>query len=130
MDKKAATHCGNKNNIGIKEDASEKIMVKRSSPRISTDVIITCRPYSSRSAFDAIDGVMANFSRQGAYIETPHAFKSGTILILRVVCYPNILSSMSEVQQPRSICLVEVKWLQKLADENAIRYGMGLRYLD
>ncbi|WP_459904081.1 hypothetical protein, partial [Desulfosarcina cetonica] len=91
---------------------------------------VTCRPYSSRGAFDAIDGVMANFSSQGSYVETSHEFKSGTILILRVVCYPNMPSSMPDVQQPRSICLAEVKWRQKLTDENAIRYGMGLRYLD
>jgi hypothetical protein len=37
---------------------------------------------------------------------------------------------MSDEEQPRSICLAEVKWQEEMADDKAIRFGMGLKYLD
>ena len=73
---------------------------------------------------------MRNFSSEGSYIETSQNYGSGTVLILRTVRYPSMPSSMADEEQPRSICLAEVKWRQELAGENAIRFGMGLRYLD
>ena len=73
---------------------------------------------------------MRNFSSQGIYIETSHNYKSGTIVIMRMVRYPPMPSSMADEERPRSICLAEVKWRQELADKNTNRYGIGLRYLD
>ena len=73
---------------------------------------------------------MRNFSSDGSYIETSHEFKSGTILIVRMLFYPPTTSYVNEASRPRSICLAEVKWRQKLDDENAARFGMGLKYLD
>ena len=49
---------------------------------------------------------------------------------MRMVRYPPMPASMADEERPRSICLAEVKWRQELADENATRYGIGLRYLD
>jgi hypothetical protein len=44
--------------------------------------------------------------------------------------YPPAASPVNEESRPRTISLAEVKWRQKLADENAVRFGMWLRYLD
>ncbi len=104
--------------------------MKRVAPRNPTEAAITCRPYASTGTIRASDGVMRNFSSQGSYIETSHNYKSGTILIMRMVRYPSMPSSLAAEERPRSICLAEVKWRQDLADDNAIRYGMGLRYLE
>ncbi len=73
---------------------------------------------------------MRNFSSGGSYIETSHKYKSGTILIVRTLRYLAMPPSIPNEEQPRSISLAEVKWLKELADENAIRFGMGLRNLD
>jgi hypothetical protein len=101
----------------------------RVAPRNPTEAAITCRPFTSSGANHISDGVMRNFSQQGSYIETSRQFKSGTILIVRLLRYPPMPSSVTDEDHPRSICLAEVKWRQKLTDENAIRYGIGLRYL-
>ena len=69
-------------------------------------------------------------SSQGSYIETSRNYQSGTILIMRMVRYPAIPPSTADEDRPRSICLAEVKWRQELAGQNAIGYGIGLRYLD
>ena len=102
----------------------------RAAPRNPTEAAISCRPYTSSGAVHLSDGVMRNFSSDGSYIETAHEFKSGTILIVRTLFYPSTASTMDEESRPRTICLAEVKWRQELADVNAVRFGMGLRYLD
>lgn len=102
---------------------------KRAARRNPTEAAITCRPYTSSGVVLASDGVLRNFSIGGSYIETSYKYKSGTILIVRMVRYPAIPSSMVDEQWPRSIYLAEVRWWQELPGENAIRYGIGLRYL-
>jgi len=103
---------------------------RRAASRNLTEATITCRPYASSGAFRESDGVIRNFSSEGSYIETTDKYNSGTILIVRMVRYPTIASSMAGEEQPRSICLAEVKWWTELSDVNAIRYGMGLKYLN
>ncbi len=109
---------------------TEKIIIARIAPRNSIEITVTCRPYASSDAIRASDGEMHNYSNRGAYIETPHRFNPGTILIVRMLGYPAMPPSMADDERPRSICLAEVRWQQELADENAIRYGIGLKYLD
>ncbi len=103
---------------------------ERIAPRNPIEAAITCRPYASNGAIRALDGVMRNFSRRGAYIETSREYKSGTILILRTVRHPSMQPSITHGDWPPSICLAEIKWRQELAEDNVIRYGMGLIYLD
>jgi hypothetical protein len=112
------------------QEKIEKKEIERVAPRIATEAAITCRPFASYGAAQSADAVMRNFSDEGSYIETSCEFKLGTILHMRVVRYPPMVSSTAGKTQPRSICLAEVKWLQDLADDNATRYGIGLRYLD
>ncbi|MDX2455283.1 hypothetical protein [Desulfosarcina sp.] len=112
------------------QNTIEKKPIERVSPRNPTEAAITCRPYASTDTIYASAGVMRNFSSQGSYIETSHKYQSGTILIMRMVRYPAIPPSITDEERPRSICLAEVKWRQDLAGENAIGYGIGLRYLD
>jgi hypothetical protein len=111
------------------QEILKKKEIERVAPRNATEAAITCRPFASTCAICASDGVMRNFSSQGAYIEVLHKFESGTILILRMVLYPPMPSFIADDERPRSICLAEVKWWQRVADKNVSRYGIGLRYL-
>ena len=108
----------------------ERHIIDRAALRNLTEVAITCRPFTSSDTTRTSDGVMHNFSSEGSYIETTENYSAGTILIVRMVGYPLIPSPMIDDGQPRSISLAEVKWHQQLVDENAVRYGMGLKYFD
>jgi len=112
------------------EDTLEKKIVERVALRSLTEAAITCRLFSSVGTTRSSDGVMHNFSSQGAYIETAGNYRTGTILIVQMVGNPHLSASMVDEFRPRSICLAEVRWHQQLVDENAVRYGMGLKYLD
>lgn len=72
---------------------------------------------------------MRNFSGGGSYIETCRTFKPGTILIVRMLRCPPVPSTTAGADQPRTICLAEVKWQQELSVEAPNRYGIGLGYL-
>jgi len=113
------------------ETQTQQKMVKRAAPRSPTETAITCRPYVSHRTVQTADGVMRNFSSHGSYVETSGQYKSGTILIVRMLRYPSVISTMQCDSQPRTICLAEVKWCRKLIEGNSNRrYGMGLKYLD
>ncbi len=102
----------------------------RDDERFIAEVEIICRPYTSAGNVRSAQGVLRNFSSRGSYIEIDRNFKSGTILIVRTVgCLPEPSSTGSN-DNPRSICLGEIKWGQELTDAMEPRYGMGLRYLD
>ena len=103
---------------------------KRSTLRTPTEAAVTCRRYTSNGAERSTEGVMRNFSSDGAYIETARPFKSGTTLLMRMLRYPPTLPDASGDDRPRSICLAEVKWQQTLVDDDTVRYGMGVRYLE
>lgn len=111
------------------EDTTGRELLQRSVPRNLAEVEIVCSPYSSTGGMRTSGGVMRNFSTDGSYIETSQKFNSGTILIVRMVRYPSLPSSLTAEEGLRSICLAEVKWRQELEVATAIRYGMGLRYL-
>ena len=116
--------------IGEKMKATlEKEDRTRAVPRNPIEAAITCQLYTSHANGCASEGVMRNFSMEGSYIETCHQFKSGTILIVRIVKNPLKTSSGACVDHPRSICLAEVKWYHEIAEKNANRFGLGLRYL-
>ena len=108
----------------------KKKVIRRADSRNPTEAKITCRPYTSSGAFGELGGVMRNFSNEGSYIETTDKYQTGTILIVRTVSYPSMLSSTAVEEQPRSFCLAEVKWCQELSDIYSNRYGIGLKYLN
>lgn len=105
-------------------------MIDRAALRNLTEAAITCRPFTSSGTTRASDGLMHNFSSEGFYIETTGEYRAGTILIVRMVGYPHIPTSMVDEGRPRSICVAEVKWHQQLAEGDPVRYGMGLKYID
>jgi len=111
------------------EKTSQPSKGQRRASRRPTEAFVTCRPFTSSGSQHASDGVMRNFSSNGLYIETSRPFRSGTILFMRTVRYPPA-NPMAVDERPRSICLAEVKWLQELAQADAVRYGMGVRYLE
>jgi len=108
----------------------EKKESARVAQRIAIEAAITCRPFTSCWGADSAEAVMRNFSKTGCYIETSGEFKPGTILHVRMLRYPPMPPAAADKTQPRSICLAEVKWQQEVAVDNAIRFGMGLRYLE
>jgi len=112
------------------ESTIEKENRTRIAPRNPTEAAVECQPYTSSAGIRSSEGVMRNFSAEGSYIETSHQYKSGTILIVRIIRYPRLPFSMADEKQPRSICLAEVKWLQEVAEEKTNRFGLGLKYLD
>lgn len=102
----------------------------RTDERFATEAEIICQPYGSTRTMRSVQGVIRNFSRGGLYIEIDHAFKAGTILMVRMVGYPSSPATAECREKPRSICLGEIKWRRDLGPVEAPRYGMGLRYLD
>ena len=112
------------------QNTTENQAIKRFAPGNRIDAAIKCRPYTSSGTAHASDGVMRDFSNDGFYIETSHKFDTGEILIVQMVSYPPITSTMTDRERPRTICLAEVKWQRELSDLNTIRYGLCLRYLD
>lgn len=109
--------------------AMAKSLTRRAARRNAIEAVVTCRPYASDNTAPTSNGVMRNFSGGGSYIETCCTFQPGTILIVRMLCYPPLPSLTAEADQPRSICLAEVKWQHELCTETPNRYGVGLRYL-
>jgi hypothetical protein len=111
------------------EDTLERKIIERASLRRLIEAAITCRPFASSGNTRSSDGVMYNFSSQGSYIETIGKYRTGNILIVRMVGCPYNSESMVAEVRPCSICLAEARWQQHLVDENAIGYSIGLKYL-
>ena len=76
-----------------------------------------------------IDGIMYNYSSKGLYIESYEDSKQNTILMVRVVRYPESASKGDTEEALRSMYLAEVKWQSRLEDDTSIRYGIGLKRL-
>ncbi|MGD8702397.1 MAG: hypothetical protein PVG51_17585 [Desulfosarcina sp.] len=102
---------------------------RRSTRRNPIKAAFVCRPFTSSEPSRVADAVMHNYSNNGSYVKTSQAFNLGTILHLRLVSYLEKSTYMPTENQPRSICLAEVKWLQELADNETHRYGLGLKNL-
>lgn len=104
-------------------------MIEQPVLRNFIEAAIICQPYVSGGSVCESNGVMRDFSSEGCYIETSYKFNIGTILIVRIVSFSTIAPSLTDKAQPRSIGLAEVKWRKELVDDNAFRFGIGLRYL-
>lgn len=103
---------------------------RRISIRHSIKISITFRPFISKDSICVSNGVMINFSKDGAAIKTLDKYPAGTILIFRIVGCHITPSSTAEKITPRSIGLSEVMWCKELFNESLIGYGMGIKYLD
>ena len=112
------------------EQTAKKIIEKRGSPRHPAAVEVAHRPYTSTGTIRQSNGIIRNFSNGGVYIETPHGYKSGTILVIRTTLSAPASSACVPGEGLRTICLAEVKWQMDLSDQKLPGYGMGLRYLD
>lgn len=112
------------------QDTTENKAIDRFAPRYHTEAAITCQPFTSSGALRASNGVLRNFSCNGSYIETSCELKPGTIIIIQMTRCPPLPSSLAAEEGLRTICLAEIKWRQELTDAKAIRFGMGVRYLD
>lgn len=105
-------------------------MIRRATQRSPTEAAISCRPYFGSGLVHSVEGIMRNFSTRGSYVETPRRFEPGTILVVRMLRYPSVISAPDGTNQPRTICLAKVIWGHELSEGDRNRYGMGLKYLD
>ena len=103
---------------------------KRQAVRMHTEAIITCHLHTSSGDTCSVKGVMRNFCRNGSYIETTRPFRPGAIIFMRILRYPPATTDTPHGDQPRSVCLAEVKWQQAMAEGKNVYYAMGLRYQD
>jgi len=111
------------------DSTAQEINEKRESTRNPAEIRIICQPYSSASDIRQCTGLLRNYSDNGIYIETPHDYKPGTILIIRITHCTRHSSLVSLGKGVRTICLAQVKWQQDLSDHSTTCYGMGLGYL-
>lgn len=111
------------------KQSSETQIEKRIESRHSTNADVICQPFASDLTRISY-GVMHNFSREGAYIETSIGSKFGTILLLQIAHNPKKQIFSAAKEQPPFMCLAEVKWKQELVDEYTIHYAIGLKQLD
>jgi hypothetical protein len=111
-------------------NTAKKTNEKRDSTRNPAEIGIVCQPYSSTRSIRQRAGILRNYSSGGIYLEIPHGYKPGTILVIRTTHSAQPISFVSPVEGVRTICLAEVKWQQDLSDQTTTRYGMGLGYLN
>ena len=108
----------------------ENLDKRRNASRHPTEAAVACRPFHSNGTTTTADAVMRNFSKCGAYVESAHALKIGTVIQLRMVQYPSPLEDLDWDERPRSTCLAAIKWRRHLSDENDGPIGFGLQYLE
>ena len=101
----------------------------RQDRRSRTDQSIDCRPFSLVYETDQSEGVLRNFSDDGAYVELPRPYYKGNVLMLRLLDEQGAAAA-GEGGACRSHCLAEVKWARPLEDDSdPPRYGIGLKIL-
>lgn len=105
------------------------VATDRAEPRNPVSIAVNCRPYVSRANVRTADGVMQNYSIDGACIEAACPFRPGTILVVRMLCYPSEGIDDAAGDWPRSMGLAEVRWHQARETKYGMRHVMGLRYL-
>ena len=105
---------------------------KRRSVRQKTDTPIDCRLMTTGFDVCRMDGVMRNYSAIGTYIESRCGFSKGSLLMVRVVKYPDCTHDPGkDPASLRAHGLAEVKWVRRLEDRPAATgcYGLGLHYI-
>lgn len=103
---------------------------KRVSMRNPAQAPIECCLLSSRKDAWHIDGVLCNFSPKGIYIESKCICRKGSVLIVRILEYPQEETSGYSQAVIRSIGLAEVKWVHPMGGIPEKGYGIGLKYLN
>lgn len=112
------------------EESEPSEIIERVSPRNRTEAAVACQLYASHGGTQKIDGVMRNFSNNGAYIEINVPVPVGTLLIVRIVRYPSLSIGDDKEIMPRSMGLAEVRWNREAQDAQPPCYGVGLKYID
>lgn len=103
-------------------------MDKRHCSRCEALISIDCRIFSLALESYHREGILRNYSEDGAYIELPCAYHRGNILWIR--------SPTDSSQRPceasgfcQFVGLVEVKWVRHIENSCPARYGIGVRIL-
>jgi hypothetical protein len=69
-----------------------------------------------------------NFSQNGSYFETDHAFDLGSTVLIHVFKCMGCVDVSKTPANLRWNALAEVKWCQKLSDSDNTLYAVGVRY--
>ncbi len=102
---------------------------RRYYPRHRTQTIVSCNAFTSNIPESGTEGNVSNFSEDGFYMETHCKYPVATTLLIRVIHYSERKTTASVPIGPKSICLAQVRWRCEVSDKDAVRYGMGLRYI-
>lgn len=106
----------------------EEMVDKRQDNRSGVAVSIDCQPFSLVYETDQNEGILRNYSDEGAYVELPRSYHKGNILLMRLLEEsPTVLDE--EVGTCRSMSLAEVKWVRPIEGVGPPRYGIGLKML-
>jgi hypothetical protein len=101
---------------------------KRQDNRSGVAVSIDCQPFSLVYETHQSEGILRNYSEEGAYVELPRPYNKGNILMMRLLEEsPSVLDD--EVGTCRSLSLAEVKWVRHIEGVGPPRYGIGLKML-
>lgn len=101
---------------------------KRQDNRSGVAVSIDCKPFSLVYETDLSEGILRNYSDEGAYVELPRPYNKGNILMMRLL-EESPASLDEEVGTCRPLSLAEVKWVRHIEDVGPPRYGIGLKML-
>lgn len=100
----------------------------RQDNRRGVAVSIDCQPFSLVYETHQSEGVLYNYSDEGAYVELPRPYNKGNILMMRL-----LEASRASLDEEASACrpmgLAEVKWVRHIEGAGPRRYGIGLKML-
>lgn len=101
---------------------------KRQDNRSGVAVSIDCQPFSLVYETYQSEGILRNYSDEGAYVELPRSYYKGNILMMRLLEEsPTPLDDAAGTCRPMS--LAEVKWVRHIEGVGPPRYGIGLKML-
>lgn len=104
-------------------------MEKRGLTRNHTRVSVACSCLTAASPDTASNGVMINCSCSGTCIELNRKLFVGSIVLIRTT---GLITEDLDRALPegfKTLALAEVKWSERLGEERASGYAVGLKYL-
>mgnify|MGYP001821763541 CR=1 FL=1 len=96
--------------------------------RSGVAVSIDCQPFSLVYETHQSEGILRNYSDEGAYVELSRPYHKGNIVMMRL-----LEESPAPLDEEAAACrpmgLAEVKWVRHIEGVGPQRYGIGLKML-
>jgi hypothetical protein len=104
------------------------LIEKRQCDRSETTLYIDCQLLSLANQTNQRNGILYNYSLEGAYIELPCPYRKGNILWIRPQPKPPA-SPDEKAGACHCMGLVEVIWVRTVESTPSLRFGIGLKML-